>query len=92
MSQTDPSSQSWQLDRRVPVAMILTLIIQTGTAIWFISNMNSRIDANTEAIRAMGNHSDRIILLESHIQFQTETMRRLEVKIDRLDQRLDERP
>ena len=92
MSQTDTASQGWHLDRRVPVAMILTLIVQTGMAIWFISNMNSRIDANTEAIKAMSNHSDRIILLESHIEFQTETMRRLEAKIDRLDQRLDERP
>jgi hypothetical protein len=92
MSQTAPASQGWQLDRRFPVAFILTLIVQTGAAIWFISNMNSRVDANTEAIGAMGSHSDRIILLESHIQFQTETMRRLEAKIDRLDQRLDERP
>jgi len=35
----------WHLDRKVPIALILALILQTTGAIWWASNQATRLDA-----------------------------------------------
>jgi hypothetical protein len=34
----------WHLDRRVPITLILTIVIQTFSFVWFIGKMDSRIE------------------------------------------------
>lgn len=34
----------WHLDRRVPIALILTLILQAGTAVWWASAKQQQDD------------------------------------------------
>lgn len=35
---------AWHLDRRVPIALILALLAQSGTAVWWASKMESRVE------------------------------------------------
>ena len=42
----DPELQ-WHLDRRVPLALILTLALQSGAGIWWASTINTRVETNT---------------------------------------------
>lgn len=40
----------WHLDKRVPVAIIFAILVQSGSMIWWASNMNARVE-NLEADR-----------------------------------------
>ena len=42
--------EQWHLDKRVPISLIIVIAVQTGGMIWFMSNLASRVEANTEAI------------------------------------------
>jgi len=38
----------WHLKREVPIAMIVALLMQTGSIVWFVSKLDSRISALEE--------------------------------------------
>lgn len=43
MTTNDPSTSEWHLDKRVPIALILTIILQTTIAGVWIGSIQSRI-------------------------------------------------
>jgi len=36
-------SQHWSLDKRIPVTLLLTILINIGTVIWFAAKTDARI-------------------------------------------------
>jgi len=36
--------RSWHLDKRIPVAIIATLLVQTAGIVWWASNLNARVE------------------------------------------------
>jgi hypothetical protein len=42
---------SWQLDKHVPIAVIVTVLIQTAYIVWWGSKVDSRVAAIEEHIR-----------------------------------------
>ena len=36
---------TWHLDRKVPLAVILTIVIQTGGVVWRGSSIDARVEA-----------------------------------------------
>ena len=38
---------AWHLDKRIPIALIFTLIVQTAFAVWWVSNLSHRVDTAT---------------------------------------------
>ena len=43
----------WHLDRRVPLALIVTIMIQTFGAIWWAASVSSRIDVAENKIQSI---------------------------------------
>lgn len=42
---TEPQDTgAWHLDKRIPIALIFTIILQTGLAVWWVSNLSHRVD------------------------------------------------
>lgn len=37
------------MDKRVPVALIFAIVIQTATAVWWVGNLSNRVDNAAEA-------------------------------------------
>ena len=56
----DMPEQEWHLDKRVPIAMILALVLQVGAAVYWASKMESRIEANTARIEIVDRDLTRI--------------------------------
>lgn len=48
MSDAAYDRQPWHLDRRVPVALILAIAVQTASAIWWAASQNARVTALEE--------------------------------------------
>lgn len=52
--QYDPASDGWHLDRRVPLALIVAILItytsNLGLGVWFVSDLYHRVANNSQAI------------------------------------------
>jgi len=44
------TEQHWTLDKRVPLALILTLLAQTAGGVWWASNITGRVGVNERAL------------------------------------------
>lgn len=44
-NEMDRRSNNWQLDRHIPISVIITLLFQTGMLVWWNSKLDSRVAA-----------------------------------------------
>jgi hypothetical protein len=46
MMATNPSTEdgNWHLDKRVPIALILTVLVQTGGILWWAASLSERVN------------------------------------------------
>jgi hypothetical protein len=78
---SDPAQQHWSVDKRVPIALILTfvgtMIIQSGAVVWWASSISSRVNTLETRVETMSDQRDRIIRVETILE-------RIEKKVDRI--------
>lgn len=86
---TPPSVEPWHLDKKVPLALILTMALQTLGVIWWAASLSTRVDHQERQIvslvsaeqqtkaeaRRIGEWLSRV---DERIAGQTEMLRRLE--------------
>jgi hypothetical protein len=60
--------RSWHLDRKVPIAIIVTLLLNTGGFIWWAAKSDARIEAVEKQVAASTPHSERITRMEVKIE------------------------
>lgn len=95
--------EPWHLDKRVPIAFIFAIFLQTATAGWFVASIDGRIAQNTKDIELMrverGQAESRVRSLEDKIAAQSETLARMEERfiavidlLNRIESRLENKP
>lgn len=62
----------WTLDKKIPLALLLMLAIQSGTAIWWASKTDNRLDTLEASNVAAAPQADRLTRVEEKIGFVTE--------------------
>lgn len=67
MAAEDPATGSWHLDRRVPVALIVTIVLQTGGIIWWAAGINARVDHLEKQFSGTITYGEKIIRLEENV-------------------------
>lgn len=79
------TEQQWHLDKRVPIALIIAIILQVGGAVYWASKMESRIEANTTRIeivdRDMTRFSRQIVSMSDISNAQAVQLGRIEEQI-----------
>ena len=65
--------ETWHLDKRVPLALIVTIFLQTAAAGWYISELNSRVsvlerDAERIRLSSLANANAVHALRESSVR------------------------
>jgi len=73
----------WHLDKRVPIALIFAIAVQTGAGlIWAgaASERISQLEAQGELTAGM---TERLVRVEEQIGFARESLDRIERKLDR---------
>lgn len=58
----------WHLDRRVPIALIVTILIQTGTVVWWGASTNARINALEEKATLASTQPERLARVETKLE------------------------
>lgn len=75
---------AWSLDKRIPVAIIIMIAVQTITAVWWTAKRDSAITANTEKIEAV---NVRVATLEKNGELLIRIDERLKYLSDKMDGR-----
>jgi len=89
------SEESWHLDKRVPLAFILAILLQTAGIVWWGSSISERMNSVEreqedqravvsvlrESLQARG---ERIAALEAGQRAILDALRRIDGKLDRL--------
>ena len=95
MSGSARGREPWHLDKKVPIALIVTLAIQTAGMIWWAASLSFRVDEQSRRVVALevsrdvaqalmaGLRSDTAVL-----RAESEAMRR---QLDRIERMLDRR-
>lgn len=68
--------EPWHLDKRVPIALIFTIVLQTAGAVWWASQISSDVQY----------HSHRIDRLETLSAEYPREIRSLDVRLARLEE------
>lgn len=72
------TTEPWHLDKRVPLALIVTLLVQTAGIVWWAAGMEHRVSE----------HQRRIASLEQFDVQSSSEARRVSELLARLDERL----
>lgn len=75
---------AWHLDKRVPLALIFAIVVQTATIFWWASAISQRVAALEAERAATADYQGRIVRLETQIAGLQETMNGIDAKLDRL--------
>lgn len=80
----------WHVDKKVPLALIVTIIVQTGTIVWWARGVSSDLEVHRRAITKLENaQSDnnaiatRISVVETELKSLNATAGRLERVLER---------
>lgn len=79
--------KAWHLDKRVPVAIIFSLILQSAAIVWWASGVTSRLETVERAQGIIVENQKNIIALQSDQRSTATSLVRIETKLDRLIER-----
>lgn len=66
MTERDHDTQ-WHLDKKVPLALIGTIVMQTIMVTWWAANASARLEAVEKKVEAAAPQAERIVRLEEKI-------------------------
>jgi len=72
-------TESWHLNKSVPITLIIGLAVQAGGVIWMFSSMASDIESNR----------DRLTKVETQVSQIEDTAQAQAVQLGRIETRLD---
>ena len=65
MSQAE--REHWHLDRRVPLALIVALVLQTGGMAWWAATLENRVEHLEEQIATSSSLGERLTRVEERL-------------------------
>lgn len=80
-------ADEWHLDKRVPLALIITIVLQSMCAVWWAASMQARIDGLEKMLATQEQNQTRLARLEQVTVMQTRALDRIEDKLDRIYER-----
>ncbi len=74
----------WHLDKRVPIALIVTIAMQSAVIIWWASQIEARVNGLEQTDAERATVEARLVRLETTTEQQTRVLIRIEDKLDRV--------
>lgn len=68
MSDPDRDDGAWHLDKKVPLALIFTIMAQTSMGFWWASNTSTRLEAVERRVEQAAPQVERIIRVETKLE------------------------
>ncbi len=77
-------SGSWRLDRSVPAALIVTVVIQFVGFVWWASSVNERVTALERDIKQSSALIERVTRVETRADGIYRQLEKIDRKLDRI--------
>ena len=71
-------TESWHLSKSVPVSLIIAIVLQTISLVWYVSSLDSAVKNNS---RDLVRQETRINTLEKTVQMQAVSLGRIDENI-----------
>lgn len=84
MNERPPRRSKFDFERRIPVALVVGFLLQTGGALFWAGTAAQRISEIERETHANENAVERVVRLETEVAAMHETLARIETKIDRM--------
>jgi hypothetical protein len=81
--------RQWHLDKKVPLALIMTIIGQTVVAAWGASNLWTRVGELERQVQIAAPQFERVIRLETKVDGITGSLSEIKALINR---RIEQKP
>lgn len=82
--------EAWHLDKKVPIAIIVSLLIQTVTFISIAASWKTSVESRLEYLEkaddVKSSQGDRILILEQQLKYILDSLARIEKKLDIVEQ------
>jgi hypothetical protein len=65
---SEENDKHWTVDRRVPLALIVAMAIQTAGAVWWASNVSERVNNLEKRAEVTAPQGDRLTRVEVKIE------------------------
>ncbi len=83
-------NEEWHLDKKVPIAIIIALLIQTVAFVSIAASWKATVDSRLERLEKSesdtNSQGDRILILEQQLKFIVDSLSRIEKKLDTVEQ------
>ncbi len=73
----------WSLDKRIPVPIIFTIVVQTLIIAFYVGALDNRVAQLEGAQIGRADERDRLVTLEAQTRSIGETLARIERRLDR---------
>lgn len=87
------SKQNWTVDKRIPLALVITITLQTGGLVWWAATISSRVasleEYRQQQIPAATAREGRIIRLETLAQGVAESLTDVKSTLAEMNRKLD---
>lgn len=71
----------WEWDRKIPIGLVVAMILQTLTAIWWAAKLDSRVVMQEEWFQKNQQLAEKVLRLEERIISLYEELNDLEARI-----------
>lgn len=72
----------WQLERKIPLGIIIAIILQTLTAIWWAAKLDSRVVMQEEWFQKNQHLAEKVFRLEERLIAIHEEINELEARLN----------
>lgn len=74
-------NESWHVDKKIPLALIIAILVQTGTAFWWASSVSEKVENLELWQKESKNVSTDIAVIKSQISDLRDILRRIESRV-----------
>ena len=74
----------WMIDKKIPVALVIVIMLQTFGAIWWAATISGRVDGMEKSQATNSSLPERVIRLEVLAEQSRNYLDRIEKKIDNI--------
>ena len=71
-------NKHWHLDKRVPLALIVTIVVQTAGLVWWASSLSERVNSLERTREATAPQADRLTRVEVKLEVMQQGIERIE--------------
>lgn len=81
----DPAGREWHLDKRVPLALIVTIVLQTVVWGYWAGVTSNSIETLQDQVRVLSSYQERLARVETRVDNANDTLTRIDARLERME-------